>query len=216
MPKTSTGGITISYKNKEHGTEETIIAYIKTENFNDMSEHHIVAGRVIKYFIQTKNANKTEILAWIRKTYNINATATRKISKPIHSIYNILFNGENPSNYKPKNVMKKLHKFIYEWDLNDRKKRLAVSKLLVCIFIDLRFQKNLGEENLDLLTEDLRIKNLHKLLRSRKTVRGKQIMKTLKIEYWEVEKYFRNNFILGGNNQEFWDLIPDQPCHMFN
>ncbi len=216
MLKTSTGGINISYSNGHHGTEETIIAYIKTEDFGDMSEHHIVAGRVIKYFIQIKNANKTEILAWIKKSYTIDATITRRISKPIHSIYNILFNGDSPSNYKPKNVMKKLHKFIYEWDLNDRKKRLAVSKFLVCIFIDLRFQKNLGEESLDLIIEDFRIKNLHNLLRSRKIVKGKRIMKALRLEYWEVEKYFRNNFILGGSNQKFWDLIPDQPCHMFN
>lgn len=181
-----------------------------------MSEHHIVAGRIIKYFIQIKNADKTEIIAWIKNTYKIDATVTRKISKPIHSIYNILFNGDAPSNYKPKNVMRKLHKFIYEWDLNDRKKRLAVSKLLVCIFIDLRFQKNLNEETLELIIEDLRIKKLHNLLMSRKIVKGKQLMKALKLEYREIENYFRNNFILKGNNQEFWDLIPDQPCHMFN
>lgn len=216
MSKTLTGGINISYRNGHHRTEETIVAYIKTEDFRDMSEHHIVAGRVIKYFIQIKNANKTEILAWIKNTYKIDATATRKISKPLHSAYNPLFNGENPAHYKPRNVMEKLHKYIYRWKLNDRKKRLAVSKLLVCIFIDLRFQKNLSEETISQITEDLRIKKLHKLLRSRKVIKGKQILKVLRMEYWEIQKYFQENLILTDDAKEFWNLIPDFPDEIEN
>lgn len=212
MSKTSTGGITISYKDKEHGKEETIIAYIKTENFDDMSDHHIVAGRIIKYFIQTKNANKTEILAWIKNSYKIDATVTRKISKPIHSIYNILFNGDAPSNYKPKNVMRKLHKFIYEWNLNDRKKRLAVAKLLVCIFIDLRFPMVLNEEVIDYITKDRRIKKLHKILESKnnQNMKGRKIMKTLKLPYFEIENYFQKNLIFTDYCWDLWDLVPEE------
>ncbi len=150
---------------------------------------------------------------WIKEEFNLDASVTATISKLAHSVYNVLFNGNNPANYKPEKVMEKLHSLIYCWNLNNKKIRLNLAKLLVCIFIDLRFSIFLKENSIDDVAKDARIIKLHKLLRKNKgkKLKGKKMMKILGIEYEEVIRYFEANFLANDykNHREFWQLIPD-------
>jgi hypothetical protein len=150
---------------------------------------------------------------WIKEEFNLDATATVAISKPAHSVYNVLFNGNNPANYKPEKVMEKLHTLIYCWNLNNKKIVLNLAKLLVCIFIDQRFSIILKENSIDYITKDARIIKLHKLLRKNKgkKLKGKKMMKILGLEYEEIIRYFEDNFLTNNykNHREFWRLIPD-------